>query len=92
MDVNIIGPFFFESTVNGANYLSMLNNEVLPVFAQKGMPLFFQQDGAPPHFALSVRQWLNEWFPERWIGRGSSIPWAPRSPDLNPLDFFYGVI
>ena len=24
----------------------------------------------------------------RWIGRGGSIPWPPRSPDLTPLDFF----
>jgi hypothetical protein len=24
----------------------------------------------------------------RWIGRGGSITWPPRSPDLTPLDFF----
>ena len=24
----------------------------------------------------------------RWIGRGGPVPWPPRSPDLNPLDFF----
>ena len=23
-----------------------------------------------------------------WIGRGDSISWAPRSPDLTSLDFF----
>lgn len=27
-------------------------------------------------------------FPNRWIGIGGTIPWPPRSPDLNPLDFF----
>lgn len=58
MDVNITGPFFYESTVNGVNYLVMLNNEVIPVFAQKGMPLYFQQDGASQHFVVAVRQWL----------------------------------
>ena len=26
-------------------------------------------------------------FPNRWIGRGSTINWPPRSPDLIPLDF-----
>jgi len=26
---------------------------------------------------------------ERWIGRGGPIPWPPRSPDLNSLDFFF---
>jgi hypothetical protein len=27
-------------------------------------------------------------FNNRWIGRGGSISWAPRSPDLTPLDFY----
>ena len=31
---------------------------------------------------------LNERFPDAWIGRGGTIPWPPRSPDLSPLDFF----
>jgi len=30
---------------------------------------------------------LNETFPNRWIGRGSTINRPPRSPDLTPLDF-----
>jgi len=25
----------------------------------------------------------------RWIGRGRPVPWLPRSPDLNPLNFFF---
>jgi len=31
---------------------------------------------------------LNERFPDAWIGRGGTIPWPLRSPDLSPLDFF----
>jgi hypothetical protein len=27
-------------------------------------------------------------FPNRWIGRAGPILWPPRSPDLNPCDFF----
>ena len=27
-------------------------------------------------------------FPNRWIGRGSTINWPPRSPDLTQLDFY----
>ena len=50
------------------------------------------QDGAPPHWSRSVRDWLNEFLPQRWIGRGgpqdSNIAWPPRSPDLTPMDFF----
>ncbi|CAH1991365.1 unnamed protein product [Acanthoscelides obtectus] len=29
--------------------------------------LMFQQDGAPPHYALRVRQYLDQTFPDRWI-------------------------
>lgn len=51
------------------------------------------QDGAPPHFAIIVRQWLNEVFPGRWMGRGSPndpppFRWPAYSPDLTPCDFF----
>jgi hypothetical protein len=34
-----------------------------------------------------VTQYLNQTFPERWIGRGGPVHWPPRSPDLTPLDF-----
>ncbi|CAH1962421.1 unnamed protein product [Acanthoscelides obtectus] len=50
--------------------------------------LIFQQDGAPPHYALRVRKYLDQTFPDRWIGRRGAIEWPPRSPDLSPLDFF----
>ncbi|KAJ4433851.1 hypothetical protein ANN_16163 [Periplaneta americana] len=35
-----------------------------------------------------VRLAGNRKFPDRWIGRGGPIAWPPRSPDLNPLDFY----
>uniref|UniRef100_A0A914UQ01 Transposase n=1 Tax=Plectus sambesii TaxID=2011161 RepID=A0A914UQ01_9BILA len=47
------------------------------------------QDGALPHFAKDVRDWLNEHFVGRWMGRGSpTMPWPSHSPDLTPCDFF----
>ncbi|XP_025411199.1 uncharacterized protein LOC112684096 [Sipha flava] len=48
----------------------------------------FQQDGAPAHNANIVRNLLNEYFPNRWIGTYGAIQWPPRSPDLTPLDYF----
>ena len=42
----------------------------------------------PPHNSATVREYLNEAFKNRWIGRGGSIAWPPRSPDLTSLDFF----
>ena len=49
---------------------------------------WFQHDGAPAHFALDVREYPNNVFPNRWIRRGGPVQWPPRSPDLTPMDFF----
>ena len=48
----------------------------------------FHQDGAPPHYATMVRNWLQETFDGRVIGRGFEDFWPPYSPDLNPCDFY----
>ena len=50
--------------------------------------MIFQQDGAPPHYGKEVRKFLDQMFHNRWIGRCGPMTWAPRSPDLSPLDFF----
>ena len=41
-----------------------------------------------------MREFLDQTFPRRWIGRGSnSLSWPARSPDLSPCDFFlWGAI
>ena len=49
----------------------------------------FQQDGAPPHWGIEVREFLSETFGEQWIGRDGPMKWPPRSPALTPLDFFF---
>jgi len=58
----------------------------LPLQASRDM--MFQLDGAPPHFANDVREWLDGVFPGRWIGRAGPVAWPARSPDLTPLDFY----
>lgn len=50
--------------------------------------LYFQQDGVPSYYSLVVREWLDQKFPNRWIGRSGPIEWPARSPDLTPPDFF----
>ena len=50
--------------------------------------LYFQQDGAPAHYAVSVRKWIDEHFPGRWISHRGAVEWPARSPNLTPLDFF----
>ena len=65
-----------ENTINGNVYLDMLQNYAIPQIPQGYV---FQQDGAPPHFALHVGDHLNECFPQQWIGRGGPTAWPPRS-------------
>ena len=50
--------------------------------------LLFQHGGALAHFALDVREYLNNVFPNRWIGRSGPVQWPLSSPDLTPMDFF----
>ena len=79
---------FGESTITANIYLDMLKHYVVPQLEEFQPRVVFQQDGAPPHRGLIVRDFLNETFPNRWIGRNGSTPWPPRSPDITPLDFF----
>ncbi|GBN69093.1 hypothetical protein AVEN_201419-1 [Araneus ventricosus] len=41
---------------------------------------------------LNVQQYIRDTFQQQVIGYGGCVEWAPRSPDLNPLDFFCVVI
>ena len=85
----IHGPFFFDDNVTGENYLDMLQQSFLPQLSRcEKRHGVFQQDGAPPHYAKSVRKFLDDNFANRWIGRCGPVVWAARSPDLSPLDFF----
>ena len=51
--------------------------------------VYIQQDGAPPHFHINVRHFLDRTFNQRWIGRRrSATEFPPRIPDLTPLGNF----
>lgn len=88
----IIGPYVFDEPLNGKVYLHFLANN-LPVLLENvplrtRMAMFFQHDGCPAHFSISVRNYLDTVYPNKWIGRGSLFPWPPRSPDLTCMDFY----
>lgn len=90
---HIIGPFFINGTLTAEKYLTMLRDDIVPairnIFDLNFETVWFQQDGGPPHFGLEVRNVLDDTFAERWIGRRETIEWPPRSPEMNPLDFFF---
>ena len=88
----IVGPIFFDATVTGISYLSMLKEHLLPRLQKISQftsgQLWFMHDGAPPHWSTAVRNWLNDIFDQQWIGRGGPMSWPARSPDLTPCDFY----
>jgi len=65
----------------------MLELWLMPQLLQDKPNVVFQHDGAPPHIHNEVTTFLNRHWPERWIGRGGSTSWPPRSPDLTPSTF-----
>ena len=69
--------------------MQMLQTTALPQLHRLNEHIFFQQDGAPAHFAVRVRRLLDAELPNRWIGRQGSVDWPARSPDLTPMDFFF---
>ena len=88
----IIGPYFFDEALTGNVFLEFLTN-TLPILLDVNLELrrnmFLQLDGCPAHFAIHLREHLNEEYTDRWIGRGSVFPWPARSPDLTVLDFYF---
>ncbi|GBM45707.1 hypothetical protein AVEN_14150-1 [Araneus ventricosus] len=93
LDDYVVGPYIFPERLTSATY-RIFFKQVLPSLLQ-AVPLpiqrniWFMHDGAPAHFSSTVRKFLNAAFPTRWIERGGPVAWPPRSPDLNPLDFFF---
>ena len=85
----LIGPFVFDNNLTGNTYEAFLRNALLediPLMIRSQM--YFQLDGAPTHYTRHVRDYLNESFPNRWLGRGGPVAWLPKSPDLKPLDYY----
>lgn len=96
---NFIGSVYLPMRLNSQHYLTFLRHDFLHRLRQiiprhHRNRIYFMHDGAPPHFGLRVRAFLNDLFGSRWIGRNPAPHlWPPRSPDLNPLDFFlWGVL
>ena len=81
------------SPLNGENYLNFLINEMPVILEDISLDLrqafWFMHDGASAHYSRPVREYLIRSFRRRWIGRGSEYSWPARSPDLNPLDFYF---
>ena len=79
-----------KNSVSGESFKELLETKIIPelraIFPEDIFnELLFQLDGARGHTAAKVKSCLNAIFPDRWIGNGGPMHWAPRSPDLTPL-------
>ncbi|KAJ4448310.1 hypothetical protein ANN_10325 [Periplaneta americana] len=73
-----------EKTTTGACYLDMLTEFLQPQLEQDGIV------DAPCHYATTVSDYLNEVFPNRWIGRGG-VDMGSKIPRPYPIRLFlYG--
>lgn len=62
---HLLGPFFLPHRLGRVEYLSFLEND----FPTTSKHVFFLQNGAPPHYAPQVRDFLNRSFPVKWVTR-----------------------
>lgn len=85
----ICASHIMPETMNGDRYLKVLEDKVWPFFRHRPQKIF-QQDGASPHYAVTVRAYLDKKLPSRWIGRrGNFCEFPPRSPDLTACDYWF---
>jgi hypothetical protein len=68
-------------------YHDILDSRLMPQLIQDKPNVVFQHDRASPH-TRNEMTFLKRQLPQRWVGRGGSTSWPPRSPNLTPLDFF----
>jgi hypothetical protein len=79
IDDRILGPFFFANNLTGDRYLRFLQLKLMPALAalfpnanNPDLPnntIWLQKDGAPPHYGINVRRYVDQVLPGRWIGR-----------------------
>jgi len=80
---SLLGPYFLPPCLTGTAYHSFLQN-VLPellqdVALQSRIHLLITHADAPPHFLLTVQEFLNNVFPGRCIGHSGPTAWPARS-------------
>ena len=83
--------------MTGDVYLQMLQNWLKDeLIANEHDDFIYQQDNAPPYWKLTMRAYLNDNLPRRWIGCAGGednvmLKQPPRLPDLTSCDFSLGI-
>lgn len=89
----ILGPVIYEGNLTSERYIELVLNPILEQLEDEPLnilrQLWWHQDGAPPHNGRIVTNLLNRMFLNQWMGNRGPVRWPARSPDLNPLDYFF---
>jgi hypothetical protein len=88
----LVDPHVLPYRLTDSHYLYFLLNDhaklLEDVLLAVRARMWYMHDGAPAHFYPAVRDVLSNTCHHRWISRGGTPAWPPRSPHLNPLDFY----
>ena len=96
----VIRPFFFQEmrdsgsetvSVTGVKYADMFQNRIIPSLAHKCLleSTTFMQDGSPPHITRQMKDLLGRSFGDnRLLSPYFRYAWSPRSPYLNPCNYW----
>ena len=74
--------------MNGASYLKHLRDDLIPAVEvmHPNKDFTFVQDSAPSHRANQVQNFLKQKLKSRFV---KNTDWPPKSPDCNPLDYYF---
>ena len=77
VDDRLTGPYFLPVRLTGHSYLTFLQEVLGKLLEDESLDirrrLWFQNDGAPIHFAGAIRDHLTTYFGQRWKGRHGPI-------------------
>lgn len=102
--LGIIGPYFFESSIDGDEYRNMLEKHVFPALLER-MPVrntrsnhqarnnhlfanFLWMQDGPPAHTTRNNMEYISTKFSKFISQNGDIEWPPGSPDLNALDYW----
>ena len=93
IDKFLIGPFFLDGKLTGTKYVDFFSTRLHEISEEAPVDIRlrtrFMHDGAPPRFSRVARQFLNQHFANKWIGRGGPVAWPAPFPGFESIRFSF---